>query len=552
VVAIQQRLNAFEDLIKLSGKRVDEGALGEARRLLDRVGERRRLSLDHTVVALAGATGSGKSSLFNAICGLDLSMVGARRPTTSAPVACVWDPRAAGDLLDRLGVPQRLRFARRSVLDTGRLSVEAELAGLILLDLPDHDSVDPRHRAEVDRLVELVDVVVWVLDPEKYADAAVHERYLRPMAGHADVMLVVLNQMDRLPEDAVPQCTDDLRRLLDEDGLAVGEHGEAGTQVLATSALTGEGVEELRETLGQVVRERGAANRRIRADLDRAASMLRPVYVGHGAAGLGEEAGERFLQRLGEAVGARAAGQAARRGYLRQAEDTCATPFSRYGGRLVRGLGDEPHPCDRSAAQRAAGRPSAGHLAAEQRAVGPRAVGRPSMTQRAVVDEAVRDLVEEATVGLPAPWAAAVRRTAERGGGELGHELDRAVAGGGAAAQRSAGPWWWRAVQVGQWLLAMAAVVGAAGFLADVGGLWNWSSWLSGVLLAGGVAGGTGLARLCADAAGEPARAHGDEVERRLREAAEDRGRALVLAPIEEELGRYRQVRERYGAAAED
>ena len=46
-------------------------------------------------------------------------------------------------------------------------------------------------------------MLVWVLDPQKYADAAVHDRYLRPLAGHGEVMLVVLNQVDRLaPADA--------------------------------------------------------------------------------------------------------------------------------------------------------------------------------------------------------------------------------------------------------------------------------------------------------------------------------------------------------------
>ena len=39
------------------------------------------------------------------------------------------------------------------------------------------------HRLEVDRLVELVDLLVWVLDPQKYADAALHDRYLRRSPG---------------------------------------------------------------------------------------------------------------------------------------------------------------------------------------------------------------------------------------------------------------------------------------------------------------------------------------------------------------------------------
>ena len=37
------------------------------------------------VVALAGATGSGKSSLFNALVGEEVAQAGTRRPTTSTP-----------------------------------------------------------------------------------------------------------------------------------------------------------------------------------------------------------------------------------------------------------------------------------------------------------------------------------------------------------------------------------------------------------------------------------------------------------------------------------
>ena len=100
----------------------------------------------------------------------------------------------------------------------------------MLLDLPDHDSTTVAHRLEVDRLVGLVDVLVWVLDPQKYADAAVHERYLRPLAGHAGVMVVVLNQADRLPAHQVDAALDDVRRLLAADGLGP-------VPVLATSAV---------------------------------------------------------------------------------------------------------------------------------------------------------------------------------------------------------------------------------------------------------------------------------------------------------------------------
>ena len=94
----------------------------------------------------------------------------------------------AAPRLDWLGAQRRHRYARASALDDG----EALLTGMLLLDLPDHDSVVTGSAALVDRLVKLTDMLVWVLDPLKYADASVHRRYLVPLAGHASVTTVVL------------------------------------------------------------------------------------------------------------------------------------------------------------------------------------------------------------------------------------------------------------------------------------------------------------------------------------------------------------------------
>ncbi|KIF05605.1 ATP-binding protein, partial [Streptomyces sp. RSD-27] len=262
--ALRTRLDALRQLVGLSRTRLDGKTLAEAGRVLDEAAARRGLSAQHTVVAIAGATGSGKSTLFNALAGVQISETGLRRPTTAAPIACSWSDGAAG-LLDRLEIPGRLRRRPRE-------TPEAEaLRGMVLVDLPDLDSALGVHREHVDRVLALVDAVVWVVDPEKYADAVLHERYLRPLAGHAEVTFVVLNQVDRLPGEAADLVLDDLRRLLDEDGIALGEHGEPGATVLGLSALTGEGVGELRELLGQFTQEKGAATRRIAADVDRAA-----------------------------------------------------------------------------------------------------------------------------------------------------------------------------------------------------------------------------------------------------------------------------------------
>lgn len=101
---LRPRLDALRELVGLSRARLDGDTLAEAGRVLDEASARQRLSSRHTVVAIAGATGSGKSTLFNALAGVQISDTGLRRPTTSAPIACSWTDGAAG-LLDRLAIP---------------------------------------------------------------------------------------------------------------------------------------------------------------------------------------------------------------------------------------------------------------------------------------------------------------------------------------------------------------------------------------------------------------------------------------------------------------
>ncbi|MEO6511288.1 MAG: ABC transporter, partial [Nocardioides sp.] len=77
------RIEGLEAAITASRGRLPDELLDASQQTLDRVSSRLWLSADHTVVAIAGATGSGKSSTFNALTGLELSAVGVRRPTTS-------------------------------------------------------------------------------------------------------------------------------------------------------------------------------------------------------------------------------------------------------------------------------------------------------------------------------------------------------------------------------------------------------------------------------------------------------------------------------------
>jgi predicted GTPase len=513
---LRDRLDALRELVGLSRTRVDSGTLAEAGRVLDEAVARGRLSGGHTVVALAGATGSGKSSLFNALAGVTISDTGARRPTTASPVACSWTDDAA-PLLDRLGIPARLR--RRPPHNP---EVDARLRGLILVDLPDHDSAAVTHREQVDRVLALVDAVVWVVDPEKYADAVLHDRYLRPMAGHAEVMFVVLNQMDRLPGDAADQVLDDLRRLLDDDGVALGEYGEPGATVLAVSAATGRGIGELREALGQFVAERGAAGRRIAADVDVAASTLRPVYAAGRRPGLSEQAREEFADRLAEAVGATAAGVAAERAWRRNAGKACGSPWLR----LWRWYEAWRFP--------RIGRSTRQSPVAEEE------------TARQRVEQAVRWIADQAATGLPAPWALAIRDAAVRGARGLPKALDELAVSAGMPAGKPPRPGWWPAAVMAQAAMTILQIFGGLWLVGQILGLCSPNLGVPVLLMLVGVVGGPLIEWSCRMAARGPARRYGLEAERRLREVAAGCGRARILDPVSAELLRYAEVREQY------
>src|SRR3712207_1664839 len=138
---LETRTSALESALDSGGEQLDYAHVGRARAVVGKVRERTTLAGDHTVVALAGATGSGKSSLFNALVGADVAKIGARRPTTSRPTAAVWGGVDAGELLDWLKVD-----ARHLVRPGDAGSGGASLTGLVLLDLPDFDSREVSHR----------------------------------------------------------------------------------------------------------------------------------------------------------------------------------------------------------------------------------------------------------------------------------------------------------------------------------------------------------------------------------------------------------------------
>jgi energy-coupling factor transporter ATP-binding protein EcfA2 len=216
------------------------------------------------VLALAGGTGAGKSSLLNALAGAEVSPAGATRPVTDEPVA--WVPAdAAAELRPLLGWVGVERVVSHD---------DARFGELCLLDLPDYDSVERRHRATVDELLPRVDAVCWVLDPEKYSDRVLHEDYLRPLAHHADRAVFVVNRRDVIGgAGQVAALTADLRRRLAADGI-----GDPPVFVVSADPPDGSvdrgQLEELRAWLSERMQAKAVVTGRVAADVAAAGAEL--------------------------------------------------------------------------------------------------------------------------------------------------------------------------------------------------------------------------------------------------------------------------------------
>ncbi|MEO6712950.1 MAG: YfjP family GTPase [Mycobacteriales bacterium] len=430
---LSSRLAALAEVVLIADGRLSESTVTPARMLVERAGARLALGPHLTVVALAGGTGSGKSSLFNALAEVDLATTGVRRPTTSAAQACVWGSDPADELLEWVGATQRHRLGDGSA---------GELDGLVLLDLPDHDSTAVAHQLEVNRLVELVDVLVWVLDPQKYADAAVHDTYLRPLAGHSAVLVVVLNQIDLLDVAARESCLADVGRLVAQDGLR-------DVPVIATSTRTGAGVADLRQLLAVRVAAKHAAVLRLEADVDRTAIAFAaagdqgaiPKSDSTPARSVSKQGKQDLVRALASAAGADVVVDAVVRDHRRQAAGMTGWPFTTWLRKL------RPDPLRRL------------HLSPSQPVESSRSsLPAASPVQLARVTNATNAASDSVTSQLPQPWPRLVRRAAGSREADLPDVLDRAVAGTQLTSGRR--PAWWSVVRLLQRALGAAALIG--------------------------------------------------------------------------------------------
>ncbi|MCA1961938.1 MAG: 50S ribosome-binding GTPase [Desulfomonile sp.] len=140
-------------------------------------------------VGILGGTGVGKSTLINALAQREISNSSEQRPRTDKAV--VYRHRET---------PRGLEQVAHLVRSPDAVHDSDTVRDLILMDLPDFDSVKHEHYQAVAQILPVLDCVVWVASPEKYAD----ERFyscVRETAINKTNFTFVLNKADMLRSD---------------------------------------------------------------------------------------------------------------------------------------------------------------------------------------------------------------------------------------------------------------------------------------------------------------------------------------------------------------
>ena len=391
-VSLDDRLAALRTLHTAGADRIPSALATETDALLERTTQRRERSPGSTVVGVFGATGSGKSSLVNALVGADVARTHVRRPTTSEALAVTWDPEAAVDLLDWLEV--RDRVVRDDPLDP-------RAGQLVLLDLPDFDSIESTNRAEAERLAAQVDALIWVVDPQKYADDVLHAQFITPHARHAEVTLIVLNQIDLLAPADVPKVVASLREIVKRDGIAK-------AKVLPVSARTGSGVEELRTAIGDLAAARSARDARLAADI---AALADRMPAPGSARRPDSRAVSALIEEVGVAAGVDVVARAVAGSYRKRSAQATGWPIVSWIARL------RADPLTRLGLG-VARTGSTGRTGKKGRSVSDPAVHRTSLppqnaAARAKASLAVRSFADTAATGLTEQWRGSLRTRAE-------------------------------------------------------------------------------------------------------------------------------------------
>lgn len=497
---------SLKDAISYGEGRVPETVLLDAAETLERLSQRRELSTEHTVIGFFGATGSGKSTLFNAIAGQNIALSAPTRPTTSTVQAAIWEAEGSEELLDWLGIDKRVYpqtqalaaegettegneatggvaapnavtepapglFNRIRRAIGGRGEMRTRTGGLILLDMPDFDSVTTTNRDLAARMMRYVDVLVWVVDPQKYADAVIHRDFMVPLAASGAQALCVLNQADKLAPAEVPAVLTSLTRLLQAEGT----EAHLLSAPIAVSARTGEGVDVLRDLLAQVAAAKSLSLQRTDAQLHATASQLRTYAGGEGTVLAGAyalEAEQKLVKACYTSSQAEQVLEAATASYRRAAGQHTGWILTRWMSRLKADplrrlhLGQQDETKSASKTEK-----SAGMLGSDSENA-PELVASSlpplSAAQKAGMANAVRQYSKQMAARIDEPWKRSMKEAALSREAELPELLERDMVRIDYGLGRTRAPW--VIFNALQWIALMSALVGV-GWLTLISGM---------------------------------------------------------------------------------
>lgn len=434
---IDERVQRLRSLSELVASDLPPDTSAEIQRTLNVADERLALNPDIAVVAFIGATGSGKSSLFNSLLQSDIARVGLKRPTTTSALAASPSGSDVTELLDWLEIKNRVVIPHDHLMPDN----------VTIVDLPDIDSVDRQNRVVVDQLAQRVDVLVWVVDPQKYADDVLHSQFIRPLARHSTVTIVVLSQVDRLNVAERELVLADLRRLVEEDGIAK-------PRLVATSAVTGEGLDTLRTEISEVARIQLREAERLKADvsvaLDRIRERLDPDNDGISLPQFSRRAVmPQLVDAACQAAGVPTIQDAVRRAYIHRGSQAVGWLPTRKLRMLkadpLRRLHLGPASADRVNAYEA------------------------TPTSITSLNASLRDVSDSVSRGRPKPWKQSLRHVTRDASSDVPDRLNRAVSRTDLGV-RSGKSTWWRISNTFQWIGWIAAIVG---------GLWLGGLYLA-------------------------------------------------------------------------
>ena len=347
-----------------------------------------------------------------------------------------------------------------------------------------------------------------------------HHGYLKPLSRHGEVMVVVLNQVDRIRAADLDDCLAHLGQLLDSDGLK-------DVPLFATSTMTGTGVDALWEHLANVVAGKRAARTRLSVELDQLAEQFDETC----RAGLEEPSDEdvEVLEvGLAEVAGVpRMIDVAAETIRYRGALAT-GWPMTRWMHRL------RSDPLKRFRTTGNGFTPDRGPVAMAQ------------------LRTTLRQFSDAVGNGLEEDWKRALEEACRRDHDLLPDLLAEAIAATDLGLSRS--PGWWRAVRGIQWFLLAVAMLGLGWLLANLLLAWvdlpglvapgdGGGMNIPALLIIGGVGGGLLFSFLSRGLVAAGERSGIRQVAGRLRAAVGKVGWEHVVAPLTAELGRLAEAR---------